>query len=551
MSKPIWLACAAALSLTAASASAMPPARHAELKIDPDRLNAYVRELSDDRYEGRAPATPGEDLAIAWIAAQFQRLGLEPAGPNGSWFQDVPLMKFIRKGPAASRFHVGGADWAPAPGDDILVNSIRPVAHAQIDGAPLVFVGYGVNAPERGWDDFKGVDLRGKIMVVLVNDPDFEAPEGHPTHDRFDGQAMTYYGRWTYKFEEAARQGAAGVLIVHETPGAGYGWATLQNSDNTPKLDIVRDDPAEHSSLVQGWIQRPVAEELFRRAGLDFAALKEAAKRSDFHPVTIPGATFSTSFDVDAQPVMTHNVVAKITGRRHPRDTVLFSGHWDHLGRAKPDATGDDIYNGAIDNATGVAAVLELARLFREGPRPDRTVMFASWTAEEAGLLGAEYYAAHPLRPLETTVGNLNFDALLPGPVDPNIVIIGFGKSNMQDWLQRAAAAKGRTLIPDPAPQAGAFYRSDHFPLARRGVPVLFPSAGFTGASEASKDYVKNRYHQPADEWDPAWRFDGAAADLQLVYQVGMQLADSRDWPGWNAGSEFAAERAKSARRRR
>jgi Zn-dependent M28 family amino/carboxypeptidase len=267
--------------------------------------------------------------------------------------------------------------------------------------------------------------------------------------------------------------------------------------------------------------------------------------------VALPGATFSTAFDVDAQRVMTHNVVAKITGRTHPDETVLITAHWDHLGRATPDASGDDIYNGAIDNATGVAAILELARLFQEGPRPDRTVMFASWTAEEAGLLGAEYYASHPLRPLETTVANINFDALLPGPVDPNIVIIGFGKGDAQDWLARAAAAKGRTLIPDPAPQAGAFYRSDHFPLARRGVPVLFPSAGFTGASEASKDYVRNRYHQPSDEWDPSWRFDGAAEDLQLAFQVAREFADTRAWPSWARGSEFAAERAKSADARR
>jgi Zn-dependent M28 family amino/carboxypeptidase len=541
MRKPALLA-AAALSLIAASASAAPPAG----SVDAERFAGYVRELSDDRYEGRAPATPGEDRAIAWIAAQFKALGLEPAGPNGSYFQDVPLMKFIRRGPAASRFSIGGRDWRLTPGDDILVNSIRPDAHARVDNAPLVFVGYGVDAPERQWDDFKGVDLHGKIMVVLVNDPDFEAPEGHPTHDRFDGQAMTYYGRWTYKFEEAARQGAAGILIVHETAGAGYPWSTLQNSDNTPKLDIVRDDPAEHSAPVQGWIQRSVAETLFERAGLDFAALKEAARTSDFRPVEIPGATFSTAFDVDAQRVMTHNVLARVTGKSHPDETLIVSGHWDGLGRSKPDASGDDIYNAAIDNATGVAAVLEFARLFKEGPPPERTVVFASWAAEEAGLLGAEYYAGHPLAPLETTVGNVNFDSLLPGPAEPEIVIIGYGMSNFQDWLERAARAAGRKLIPDPAPQAGAFYRSDHFPLARRGVPMLFPSAGFTGASEASRDYVKNRYHQPSDAWNPAWRFEGAAEDLQLAFEVTSQLANSRDWPGWTPGSEFAAERAKT-----
>ena len=538
---------AAAIALAAASLAAASP----EPAIDQNRFGEHVKVLASDAFEGRGVATPGEQKTIDYIAAQFKALGLEPAGPNGSYFQEVPLLKFARKGPARSQFTVGGQALALKPGDDILVNSIRPNPQARVTDAPVVFVGYGVKASERGWDDFKGADLRGKLLVMLVNDPDFEAAPGSPAAGKFDGQAMTYYGRWTYKFEEAARQGAAGVLIVHETAGAGYGWSVLQNSDPTPKLDIVRADPAEHSAPVQGWIQRPVAEELFRRAGLDFAALKEAAKKPDFKPVALEGATFSTAFEVDAQKVISHNVVAKLTGKSKPDETVIVSAHWDAYGRATPNAAGDNIYNGAIDNATGVAGVLEIARLFKAAGKPERTVLFASWTAEEAGLLGAEHYAANPLLPLETTVGNINIDSLLPGPAEPEIPIIGWGKGDMQDLLKVEAEKVGRRLIPDPAPQAGAFYRSDHFPLAKRGVPSLFPSAGFTGASEASRDYVKNRYHQPTDQWDPSWRFEGAAADLQLMFKVGWKLANSRLWPVWAAGSEFGPERAKSADRRR
>lgn len=520
--------------------------------IDAARMNESVRVLASDEFEGRAPASPGEEKTVAWLVEQFRAAGAEGGGPDGSFVQVAHLSRTRQDGPASVAAHVGGRTIALERGPDVLVSSDRPVNHISVTDAPVVFVGYGATAPERQWDDFKDVDVRGKVIVVLVNDPDFEAPAGDPVADRFDGQAMTFYGRWTYKFQEAGRRGAAGVLVVHETAGAGYGWSTLQNSSAAPKFDIVRADPDAERAPFQGWIQRAKAEALFAAAGLDFAALKDSARRADFRPVVLPGLTLSVDFGQIADRVETKNVLARIPGAERPDETVIYGAHWDGYGVGTPDASGDKIYNAAVDNATGVAALLELAHAFAEGPRPKRSVVFAAWSGEEAGLLGSTYYAANPVWPLETTVANINVDSLLPGTeIDPNVVVIGKGKNQLDDILARHATAAGRTLIADPAPQAGAFYRSDHFPLALRGVPALFPAAGFTGASAASRDYVQNRYHQPSDAWDETWRMDAAAADVALIYAVGRDLADSDTWPEWNAGAEFgpARDESKAARR--
>ncbi|MNU99281.1 Aminopeptidase S [compost metagenome] len=520
-------------------------------RVDPIRLSEATRVLASDEFEGRAPVTPGEDKTIAWLTQQFQALGLEPGGPDGAWVQTAQVSRTSQDGPAAISVSAKGQTTALQRATDVIVSSDRPVSHISLKDAPLVFVGYGVDAPERGWDDYKGVDLTGKIMLVLVNDPDFNAPEGHPVTGQFDGQAMTFYGRWTYKFQVAAAHGAAGVLVIHDTPGAGYPWSTLQNSSTAPKFDIVRADPDKERVEAQGWIQGAVAEKLFQDAGLDFAALKAQARTPDFRPVALDGVTMSIDFGQKADRVQTRNVMARLPGATHPDETVMFGAHWDAYGRATP-KNGDDIYNGAVDNATGVAAVLELARLFAEGPRPERSTVFVSWAAEETGLLGAEYYAANPVWPLETTVANINMDSLLPGTeIDPNIVVIGAGKNDLDDRLAVFAGREGRRLIPDPAPQAGAFYRSDHFPLARKGVPALFAAAGFTGHNAASRDYVANRYHQPTDEWTPEWKMDAAAADVQLLYEVGSALANSRDWPAWKPGDEFEAARNASTAARK
>lgn len=541
------LALLAALTLSPGVALAQqPPSR-----IDPERLNAHVRVLASDEFEGRGPVSPGEDRTVAWLVEQFQALGLEPGGPDDQWVQAAQVSRTRQDGPARIVARTPDGDRLLERGPDVLLSSDRPVSRITVADAPVVFAGYGVHAPERGWDDFKGVDLRDKILLVIVNDPDFGAPEGHPVAGRFDGRAMTFYGRWSYKFIEAARQGAAGVLVIHDTPGAGYPWSTLQNSSTAPKLDIVRADPDAERVPAQGWIQGEAAEALFIAAGLDYAALREAARGEDFRPVALEGVTLSIDFGQQADRVETRNVLARLPGTAHPDETVMFGAHWDAYGRATP-KNGDDIYNGAVDNATGVAAVLELARLFAEGPRPERSTLFVAWAAEETGLLGAEYYAANPVWPLETTVANINIDSLLPGrDPSPDIVVIGQGKSDLDDRLATFAVREGRRLVPDPAPQAGGFYRSDHFPLARRGVPALFAAGGFTGHDAASRDYVANRYHQPSDEWDETWVMDAAAADAQLLFEVGSALANSRDWPAWRPGEEFEAARTASAAARR
>lgn len=535
-----------ALSLPAGLALAQTSA------IDAERMNQAVRVLASDAFEGRGPVSAGEEKTVEWLAEQFRAAGAEGGGTDGSFFQTAQLSRTRQDGPATVVATVGGREMAFERGPDVLVSSDRPTDHITVTDAPVIFVGYGATAPERQWDDFKDMDVRGKVIVALVNDPDFEAAEGDAVAGKFDGRAMTFYGRWTYKFQEAGRRGAAGVLVVHETAGAGYGWSVLQNSSAAPKFDIVRADPEAERAAFQGWIQRAKTEELFAAAGLDFAALKESARRADFRPVELPGVTMSVDFGQVADRVQTRNVIARIPGAERPGETVMYGAHWDGYGVGTPDASGDKIYNAAVDNATGVAALLELAHAFAEGPRPQRSIVFAAWSGEEAGLLGSTYYAANPVWPLETTVANINVDSLLPGTeIDPNVVVIGKGKNQLDAVLERHATAAGRTLIADPAPQAGAFYRSDHFPLAIEGVPALFPAAGFTGASAASRDYVENRYHQPSDEWDETWRMDAAAADVELIYAVGRDLADSDAWPEWNADAEFAGARAESASARR
>lgn len=534
----------AALALTTLLLSST--AVMAQERIDPERLNSLTRELASDRFEGRAPGTAGETLTVEWIAEQFQKLGLEPGGPDGSWFQVAEVSRTSQDGPATLSARAGDHTVTFERAKDIIVGSDRPVSRIALKDTPVVFAGYGVSAPERGWDDFKGVDVRGKVLLVIVNDPDFGAPEGHPVANTFDGQAMTFYGRWPYKFQEAAAQGAAGVLVIHDTAGAGYPWSTLEGSSTAPDLDIVRADPDKERVAAQGWITSEATQKLLQLAGLDLDELRVAARNRDFRAVELDGVTINIEFGQKADRIQTRNVIARIPGTEFPDETVMFGAHWDGYGRGTP-KNGDDIYNAAVDNATGVAGVLEIARLFAEGPKPKRTVAFISWAAEETGLLGAEYYAANPIFSLEKTVANINMDSLLPGDeIDPNIVVIGAGKSDLDARLSPYAAREGRRLIPDPAPQAGAFYRSDHFPLARVGVPALFAAAGFTGHNEASRDYVANRYHTPQDEWTPQWTMKAAAADVQLIYEVGRDLANSRDWPQWTAGSEFETVRKQS-----
>jgi len=516
-----------------------------------NRLTADVRTLASDAFLGRAPATRGEELTVSYIRDRLEAAGVQPGGPNGSWFQEVPLLQADIVGTPTLAFTVGGAPRPVTQGEEVAIRaSMHDVERVDLRDAPLVFLGYGIKAPERNWDDFKGEDLRGKVGLVLVNDPDFETGQGD-----FGGKAMTYYGRWTYKYEEGARQGLAGVLVVHETAPASYGWATVKNSNTSTMFDVVRENPAAVHPLVEGWVQRDVAAELLRAAGEDFDALKRRAQTRDFRPVPLRNVTFSASFPVRQKTIRSKNVIGRVQGSTYPNETILYGAHWDHLGVGTPDARGDSIYNGAVDNATGTAAVIELGRMFAAGPRPQRSVVFAFWTAEEKGLLGSEYYADNPIYPLETTVAGVNIDALSPTGPARDALIVGYGQSELEDRVKAILAGSSRTITPDPSPEAGYFFRSDHFPMAKRGVPMLYMDSGsdlLTGGtaagSAADEAYRRDAYHQPADEYDPAkWNMMGIAQDVNVLFQLGNQLANSRDWPNYRQGSEFRPVRERSA----
>ena len=526
--------------------------------FDAKRLARDVQVLSSDAYEGRAVATPGETKTLAYLIDQFKAAGLQPGGDlvkgKRAWTQDVPLGRFEIKRPVAVSVSDATSTLAWTQGVDIAVRAAMNGAHqVDIAKAPLVFVGYGVSAPERNWDDFKGVDLKGKIAVVLINDPDFEGGDGD-----FGGKAMTYYGRWTYKYEEMARRGALGTLIVHETAPASYGWATVKNSNTNVMYDIARKDPASAHSVLEAWISRDAASALFQRAGLDLDTAKKQAQTHAFQPLPLTGVMFSTRFAVDARVIKSKNVAAIRRGSTHPDQYVMYSAHWDHLGIGQPDASGHAIYNGAVDNGTGLAALLALGRAFGTAPAPQRSVLFLAVTAEEKGLLGSEYYASNPLYPLDQTVGLINMDALSPQGPARNFTIYGNAKLDLLDQLTARAKVRGLAYTPDPQPEAGKFFRSDHFSLAKRGVPAIsFGSGndwidGGIAAGQGDKDkYTTVAYHQPADQFDPKWPFSGMARDLELLYGLGLDLANSNAWPNWSADSEFRKARDASAVKRK
>jgi Zn-dependent M28 family amino/carboxypeptidase len=520
--------------------------------FDTRRISRDIETLASDAFEGRGPATPGEAKSIAYIAQQMKAAGLQPAGDKGSWYQDVPLLKSDIVGTPQLSITAAGTKRPLTQGSEIAVRAaMTGQASVGIANAPLVFVGYGVKAPERNWDDFKGVDLKGKIMVVLINDPDFDGGEGN-----FGGKAMTYYGRWTYKYEEAARQGAAGVLIVHESAPASYGWATVKNSNTNTMFDIVRKDPAASHVPMEGWIQRDLAADLFKQAGLDFDAAKAAARKADFRAIPLK-ATLHAAYTVKPEVITSHNVAGILPGTKHPDETVIYSAHWDHLGVGQPDAKGDRIYNGALDNASGVAALLELARAYGSAPKPDRSVLFLAVTAEEKGLLGSEYYAANPLRPLATTAGVVNMDGPFGSEKTRDFSMYGIARLDLLTMLTETAGAEGRRYTPDARPEAGLFYRSDHFSFAKRGVPALSYSPGrdlvVGGAArgKALEDaYTRDRYHQPADQYDPKWNTGSVQSDMTILYTLGRRLADGRVWPNWSTDSEFRATRDRTVSER-
>lgn len=522
--------------------------------INPDHLSRHVRVLASDAFEGRAPATPGEEKTIAYVVDELKKAGVRPGGERGTWTQDVPLVRAQVEGAVTASLRIGGETQALTNGDDVVLQSLSPVDRVALVDAPLVFVGYGITAPERGWDDYKGADLKGKVAVVLVNDPDFETD----APGAFDGRAVTYYGRWTYKYEELARQGAAGVLIVHETAPAAYGWATVRASGLSPVFDIPRPDAATYHTLLRGWMQRDLAVSLFKRAGLDFEVEKRRAQTKAFTPVPLGDATLSAAFDVERDQVVTRNVIGRLEGAQRPDETVIYSAHWDAFGIGEPDAAGDAVRHGAVDNATGVAAVIELARVFAAGPRPQRTLLFMALTAEEKGLQGATFYAANPLVPLAKTAAVLNIETLSPDGPTRDIASWGKGRVSLENDLKRVAEAHGRTYSPDPNLEAGFFYRADHFAFARAGVPAITVGAGLdridggVASGKALRDaYFARCYHQPCDAWTASWDARGQAQDVALLYALGREIADSDAWPHWLNGSEFKAVRERSETERK
>ena len=500
-----------------------------------------TRALSTDEFAGRMPGTKGEELTVALLTEKFAEAGLEP-GNDGSWVQNVPLVEITGKDFAPLTISGGDEDIALAHGSDWVGVTYREDAETTLEPSELVFVGYGINAPERDWNDYEGLDMAGKTAVILVNDPDYET-EG--LEGPFNGRAMTFYGRWTYKYEEAARQGASAAIIIHDTEPASYGWNVVESSWSGPQAYAQRGADAPPLTIMNGWVHKDAARKFLAAAGQDLDALSAAAKAQDFEAVPL-GLTAATSFANDIRTFESQNVIGILPGAERPDEYVIHTAHWDHLGICKPAPDGDDICNGAVDNATGTAALVALAEAHGKQGAPDRSLVFLAVTAEESGLLGAHYYAENPVFPLEQTVGGINMDAFLIAGVSKDVTVVGPGKSQLDRFLEAALELDGRVATPNPNPEAGYYYRSDHFAFAKRGVPMLYVDGGedlVDGGREAgaavAKDYRDNRYHGPKDEFDENWDWSGVMGDLQLFYRLGRMLAMSESWPNWNEGDEF------------
>ena len=518
--------------------------------IRADDLLAHVQTLSSDKFEGRLPGTKGEALTVEYLVGEFTRLGLKPGNPDGTWLQDVPLVG-LKSRQTATLTAGGKGMHMRYPSDYVAVS--KHLKTVRVRPSDVVFVGYGVVAPEYGWDDYKGVDVRGKTIVMLVNDPAVPDPANPDQLDPkfFNGRAMTYYGRWTYKYEIASEKGAAAALIVHETGPAGYPWEVVSGSWGHENFDIDRPDGNKDRVPVEGWITEERARKLFELSGLSFDEMKRAAARQDFRPVTLPAkAGFTVRNKV--RRVKSKNVIAKLEGGdpQLKDQYVVYTAHWDHLGR-DPSLKGDTIFNGAMDNATGTAGLLELAQAYARLPAPPRrSVLFLAVTAEEQGLLGSQWYATHPTYPLTRTVANINMDALNPWGPTRDMVVVGKGQSTLEDVLARHAAALERELVPDPMPEKGYYYRSDHFEFAKVGVPALYTGRGvqYLGRPEGwgkarIDEFTAKDYHKVSDEVKADWDLSGAARDLQLLFRVGLDVAETERFPEWKEGSEFKARR--------
>src|ERR1043166_6108698 len=520
--------------------------------ITPDALLSHIKILASDEFEGRAPGSKGEELATKYIADQFRAAGLQPGNPDGSYIQEVPLAGI--KSDSKLQFVVNGKPQIDLRfGDDFVVSSARLQNEIKINNSDLVFVGYGVVAPEYGWDDYKGVDVKGKTILMLINDPAVPDPNDPSKLDdkMFKGKAMTYYGRWTYKYEIAAQKGAAAAIIIHETGPAGYPYEVVKGSWGRENFDTQNANKNADRAKIEAWMTLDKAKELFSAAGQDFDALKKAAVTKDFKPVPLNAkATFSLNNSL--RTIDSQNVVAKLEGSdpNLKDEYVIYTAHWDHLGK-DDSLPGDKIYNGAIDNASGVATLLEWAEAFTKlQTPPKRSVLFLAVTAEEKGLLGSKYYAEHPLYPLKKTLADINIDGINQWGRTKDLTVIGLGNSTLDDIAQREAAVQGRTLSPDAEPEKGYFYRSDHFEFAKQGVPAFDPEAGTDyigkppGYGKQKRDeYTANDYHKPSDEIKPDWDLSGAVEDAQLLFVVGYDVAQGDKFPEWKPGTEFKAKR--------
>ncbi len=576
MIKRLSLFIAAALTLAACTPNTTTSAKEAEQappaealllplpdattpEITAADLAIRIKTLADDTFEGRGPGTPTGEASAAWIAAEMARIGLQPGGDNATFFQEVKMVNQTVD-PATSELIV---TW---PDQDELSLGFKEQAvywtkrqnanQVSFDPTDVVFVGHGVVAPEFGWNDYAGQDYAGKTVIILVNDPGFATGD----ETMFKGKAMTYYGRWTYKFEEAARQGATAALIVHETDAAAYGWDVVTGSWTGAQSDLVRANGGEDRAMLEGWITREMAEQMFTKAGLDFAAQKTGANTSGFTPVALEGLKVRATINQTIDALSSRNVVGLLPGATKPDEYVLFTAHWDHLGMKTGEKTGkegedfyaDDIFNGAVDNATGSAALLEIAEAMK-AETIDRSAIFLAVTLEESGLLGSAYYAESPTVALNKIVAGINMDGALPIGRTKDVVVIGYGASELEDRLAAILTTQGRVIKPDPTPEAGYFYRSDHISFAKKGVPMLYADGGedkveggVAAGKAAAAAYTAERYHKPMDEYSDDWDLTGFQEDIQALFQVGRDIAKSSDWPTWYAGNEFEAARKES-----
>lgn len=527
-----------------------------EASISTENLSDIVKVLASDEFEGRAPGTDGETKTVDYLIEKFKEIGLEPGGRNGGWTDPVTLVHSRVIDLRALNVTAGDTTLDMKQGRDIEISSANPRETIRIEDAPVVFVGFGASAPERDWDDYGNVDLTGKVALFLVNDPDFGVAEDDPVAGLFGGNRMTYYGRWAYKFEEAARRGAAAALVIHETEAAGYGW-NVAASGPGDNYAVASDGSGKPAIDLQGWLHKDMAEQWLSLAGQNLDDLRADARKADFQAFTLDGLSFNADLGLTVETIESQNVLGKITGTTRPDEIVMLSGHWDAYGQGMPDAEGRTVMPGANDDALGLAGIMEIARVLKAGEPLKRTVVLAAWTAEESGLLGSEAYAQDPIYPLDKTVANFTLDILQTAGPAKDVIQVGEGQSELEEMMAEAADAQGRYVSPEGLPQNGLFYRADHFSLARRGVPVLLimgiaggpdlVDGGREAGAEWVAGYIANRYHNQNDAWDPDWDLRGAAQDVELILDLTEQLANSDDWPQLKSTSEFKDIRDETA----